>query len=354
VFLPVYSVKKIKGEEVFSMENESFEDLFDQGYSLQRKDAPGDAVYYYERALRAPDAREDQKLSAKRYLARCYIYLGRNEATALLDEVIAASENIDSEEMFDFSYHSRYDQILNFRAVMESEPSPEKIQHLLNFIQKDCLDWLCKYDREYMKAPLLVEMAIAYFYQGNYDLALDTAEESYSLPKYLIEPQYHALIVARYARKVKNYERALEVLDKSCNEYVSTYSRVQLLTERLRLLLELKPQKIQEAVDISRNLTTLLIGITTKRARIEAFCEMGRTYLCAKMYDKCLDALQNVHEICVKENEKSYHKKYLARKGSECYADCLSIIKAEPDGYPPQIHQQITRWLSEISKMYSS
>jgi hypothetical protein len=352
VFFTNLLYKKIKDREVFSMENESFEDLYWQGYSLQRKDAPGDAVYYYERALRAPDARDDQKLSAKRDLARCYIYVGRNEATALLDEVIAATENIDSEEMFDLGYHSRYDQVLNFRAIMESEPGPEIIKRHLNFIQKDCLEWLRKYDREHMKAPLLVEMAIAYFYQGNYDLALDTAEESYSLKKYLIEPQYHALIVARYARKVKNYERALEVLDKSCNEYVSTYSRVQLLTERLRLLLELKPQRIQDAVEISRNILHLLSGITTIRALVEAYCETGKTYLCAKMYDKSLETLQKVQEIGLKNNN-GYHKKFLLRKGRECYQDCLSIIEADPDSSSSHVHHQISRWLDEITRVYS-
>jgi hypothetical protein len=130
------------------------------------------------------------------------------------------------------------------------------------------------------------------------------------------------------------------------------FSLVQLLTERLRLLLEFKPQKIQEAIDVSQNLTTLLRRITTKRIRVEAFCEIGRTYLFAKMCDKCLDALQNVHEICL-ESTNGYHYKYLLRKGEDCYKDCLSIIGNQQDVYPPQMHQQISRWLKEITGVYS-
>jgi tetratricopeptide (TPR) repeat protein len=124
------------------------------------------------------------------------------------------------------------------------------------------------------------------------------------------------------------------------------------MTERLRLLLELKPQKIQEAVEISRNILHLLKGITTTRALVEAYCETGKTYLSAKMYDKSLEALQKVREISLK-NTNGYHKKFLLRKGCECYKDCLSIIEANPDSSTSHVHQQISRWLGEIQKNYS-
>jgi tetratricopeptide (TPR) repeat protein len=212
-----------------------------------------------------------------------------------------------------------------------------------------------------MKAPFLTELAIVYFYQEDFERALDTAEEGYALAKVkptIIALQYHAMIAARYARNVGNYQRALEILDeienlyRIKNMYLSSYSQVQLMTERLRLLYELKPQRIQEAVEISRNILHLLSGISTTRALVEAYCETGKTYLYAKMYDKSLDALKKVQEIGL-NNNNGYHKKFLLRKGRECYQDCLTIIKTDPDLSASNIHLQISRWLDEIKRVYS-
>ena len=362
------------------METESFKELSKKGDEAkeQHDDMTG-AVHYYERALQRSDGSKAQHLSVRHNLGRSYIFLGKEEATATLNEVIEATENIDSIknifdfiEMFEIGYRSRYDQVLNFRAVMESEPRAVEKNDILAFIKKDCFNWLAKYDgrlQEYlectsddMKAPFLTELAIVYFYQGEFEKALDTAEEGYSLAKEkptIIALQYHAMIAARYARNAGNYQRALEILDEIENlyrvkdKYMSPYSQVQLLTERLRLLLELKPQKIQEAVEISRNIVHLLNGITTTRALVEAYCETGKTYVYAKMYDKSFDALQKVREISLK-NTNGYHKKFLLRKGCECYKDCLSIIEANPDSSTSHVYQQISRWLGEIQKNYFS
>jgi len=361
------------------MENESFKRLSKKGdEAKEQHDDMAGAAHYYEQALQQPDGSTAQKLSVRHNLGRSYIFLGKEEATAVLNDVIEATENIDSIKnfldfinMFEIGYRSRYDQVLNFRAVMESEPSAVDMKHILTFIKKDCFDWLAKYDHrlqaylectsEEMKAPFLTELAIVYFYQGEFEKALDTAEEGYSLAKEkptIIALQYHAMIAARYARKVGDYQRSLEILNEIENLYrikdkdMSPYSQVQLLTERLRLLLDLKPQKIQEAVGISQNILHLLGHITTTRALVEAYCETGKTFVCAKMYDKSLDALQKVQEISLK-NTNGYHKKFLLRKGFECYKDCLSIIGNQPDVYTPQVHQQISRWLEEITRVYS-
>ena len=361
------------------METESFMELSKKGDEAkeQHDDMTG-AAHYYERALQRSDGSKAQHLSVRHNLGRSYIFLGKEEATATLNEVIEATENIDSIknifdfiEMFEIGYRSRYDQVLNFRAVMESEPRAVEKNDILAFIKKDCFNWLAKYDhrlQEYlectsddMKAPFLTELAIVYFYQGEFEKALDTAEEGYSLAKEkptIIALQYHAMIAARYARKVGNYQRALEILDEIENlyrvkdKYMPPYSQVQLLTERLRLLLELKPQKIQEAVEISQNILHLLNGITTTRALVEAYCETGKTYLCAKKYDKSLATLQKVQEIGLK-NTNGYHKKFLLRKGRECYQDCLSIFEADPDSSSHHVHHQISRWLDEITRVYS-
>jgi len=361
------------------MENESFETLSKKGdYASEQYDDRIGAAYYYECALQQTDGTIEQKLSVKHYLGECYIFLGKEEATVILNELIKATENVDSIgnrftfiEMFDIGYRSRYDQVLNFRAIMESNPNAIEKNAILTFIKKDCFDWLTKndcklqrylgYTSKDMQAPFLTELAIVYFHKGEYERALDTAEEGYSLAKEkttIIALEYHASIAARFARIIGNYQRALEIhnevqnFDSRKDMDLSPFSLVQLLTERLRLLLELKPQKIQEAIDVSKNLTTLLRRITTKRIRVEAFCEIGRTYLFAKMCDKSLDALQNVHEICL-ESTNGYHNKYLLRKGEECYKDCLSIIEADPDSAISHAYQQISRWLEEITRVYS-
>ena len=364
---------------LFSMETGSFMELSKKGdEAKEQHDDMAGAAHYYEWALQRLDGSTAQKLSVKHNLGRSYIFLGKEEATVTLNEVIEATENIDSIknifdfiEMFEIGYRSRYDQVLNFRAVMESEPRAVEKNDILTFIKKDCYNWLAKYDhrlQEYlsytsndMKAPFLTELAIVYFYQEDFERALDTAEEGYALAKVkptIIALQYHAMIAARYARNVGNYQRALEILDeienlyRIKNMYLSSYSQVQLMTERLRLLYELKPQRIQEAVEISRNILHLLSGISTTRALVEAYCETGKTYLYAKMYDKSLDALKKVQEIGL-NNNNGYHKKFLLRKGRECYQDCLTIIKTDPDLSASNIHLQISRWLDEIKRVYS-
>jgi len=282
------------------MENESFETLSKKGDDATKQHNDwASAAHYYERALQQSDGSTAQKLSVRHYLGESYIFLGKEEPTVTLNDVIEATENIGSIknisnfiEMFDIGYRSCYDQVLNFRAVMESEPSAVDIKDILTFIKKDCFGWLAKCDHwlqaylectsEDMKAPFLTELAIAYFYQGAFEKALDTSEEGYSLAKKkptILALQYHAMIAARYARNIGNYQRAQEIHDeiKNLNGVkdmdISRYTKVQLLTERLRLLLELKPQKIQEAVEISRNILLHLNRITTTRALVEAYCE---------------------------------------------------------------------------------
>jgi tetratricopeptide (TPR) repeat protein len=237
----------------------------------------------------------------------------------------------------------------NLRALREADLNYPKMRIQLREIENRLVTL-----HETQKASLLLEKAILLFYLEDYNKALDIAEESYSVAKLHgsdYPRQYHAMMVARYSRKAGNHNRTREVLDDYLVQGSSPYSKIQIWIEQIRLFLELQPLKIQEAVVVADNISRNLGALTTSRIRTEAFCEIGKSYLSAKMYNKGIEALCQVREISL--NDHTDHRRYLLRKGLECLTDCKRISNMDSD-FSPKISHHITQLNNELENAYGS
>jgi len=355
-------------------ENPQFASLIAKAGSDRYDDRYADAAYSYERALAGPGGTEDERLEATVGLGRCYLFLGKiSWATecfgtaykaikykiSKIDQVNNTSTGYDRHEciisgheksaLISKANHISSIEMQNLRALREADLDSLKMRTQLSEIENRLVGL-----HETQKASLLLEKAILLFYLEDYDKALDIAEESYSVAKLHgsdYPRQYHAMMVARYSRKAGNYDRTREVLDDYRVQGSSPYSKVQMWIEQIRLFLEVQPPKIQEAVVVADNISHNLGALTTSRIRTEAFCEMGKSYLSAKMYNKGIDALCQVREISL--NDHTDHRRYLLRKGLECLTDCKRISDMDSD-VSPKISRQIAQLNDELENAYGS
>lgn len=136
----------------------------------------------FERALRATDGSEEERLRAKYWLSKCFLMLGRNtEALALFREVyVTAQDHADHE----LAYRSFFNQIDALRCIqkIEGTETSANLTRRLELIEEGLL-WLHDIGRETWRAPILWQQSWALGSLGKVDRALDVAEEAYRVQK---------------------------------------------------------------------------------------------------------------------------------------------------------------------------
>lgn len=335
-----------------TLENEEFSEL----YSLAKRvyfdeHRHADAAALFTRALQATGGGEEERFRAKKYLSNCYLELGRyTEALASFGELYVATK--DRPRFHDIAVYSFSSQIEVWQYIHESEGQTEANAKKRLELVEEGLRWLQDIGKERWRYALLYHRAVALESLGKLEQALDTAEEVYRGASFGEGVGYtqagYAWLVARYLRQLGNYKRAQEVLNEMEGKYMDPYSRMLVLTERVRLLRSTKPPKVTEALDMARQMIPRAEQIQEVRYTLFAYIEVAYTAIDVQSYMEARNALNQIYKIAI-DNE-TVARPFLLREAQKSFRKVQDMLAKNENKVDQTLRQNLLEWLEEIEE----
>ena len=277
-----------------------------------------DAALLYEQALQEVEHHEEAVLRIKYDYGCCLTLLGKLiKGLSYISGVISYAANKGDYLVIAASSLSRKVNILQKIQKIESNlpaTNCHKIFDLINRVEQWSLDtgiiWL--------RTCLLLDKAEMLLVIGKKKEALTAAEESYGLKKEHDATGYHlgdhARKVAKLARIIGDYERAVSVLDEldATDAFFSPLCNAKLLRERVLILNARKPPRTDEALAAARHMIQYAEKIQGAHNTFYLYALLAETALAAHSLDEAKHALCMVCHAVL--HDDTYYRNYLLRR----------------------------------------
>jgi tetratricopeptide (TPR) repeat protein len=320
--------------------------------TLEAAERHADASEQYDRALRANNGDEEQRLRTQCDLGHCLIMSGRH-AEALANVGEAYASGLGNSDTLIHVFRAFYLQMESLYRLHEihngdSEAGLTRLKSLL----EEGLVWLVDINRPGWRCTLLFLKAKILWKLGQRARAFELSEIAFREKEQTDCPGFfvvdHAPQVAKHARLLGYRERALEILTRYEHETLSGISRIRLLAERVRLLEELDPPQISAALDEARRMPALSKEIHRSRDQLIAYGELAVAATLAESFSESYDALERAVDIAL--NDQTLDKTWLLRKSRSYSRESYDIMKTKPSGSATAAVNYVRKFLAQIDE----
>jgi tetratricopeptide (TPR) repeat protein len=319
---------------------EDFSTLEQQADALRDQSLYNDALRFYERAFKAAGGSEVERLWVRYWMGDCLEVLGRySEALTWLGELYVETRN--RPEMYELAFRALFVQVEAFRHLQRSEgiETEENLHKRLEVIDEG-RRWLRDIGRETWRPALLLARADALESLGDLEGALDAAEEAFRVQKDFDPPGFslgnHATSVARFARQLKRYDRALEMLDEMNGRTANPLDALGVEVELVRTLKAMGPSRRSEALHAARRLQRIADQLQSNYDKLLGYAELAEAAAAANSLEESRSALTVVWRLAAAE--QSGDRGTMLREASRVFGllkdrfpDFLPAWKAEID-----------------------
>jgi len=324
-----------------------FQLIDNKAFEYYRKSWFADAAILFREASNLPGITDRQRFTAKRWMGACYYITGQYaEALEQFGEILKVCQN--DERYHDLACLTLEYQIHTFVAIADIKNSHTKYLQVLSEIDKS-LSWFTDVRKERYRHSILSDKARVLGKMGNISQAFDCAEKAYAEKKNYNGGFYnghYVKLVAKYARLLGSQERALEVLKGYRDDEDDPHTRVQVMTEWIRLLLGMTPPHISEALTVAMKIQDLTKRIQSPLNKLVAHGEIGQVYIRAGIYTDALICFQVVRDIAVMDNQN--HQRLLLMRAQE-YLNCASsLLTQDIDDRADNLMSRLSEFSKEI------
>jgi tetratricopeptide (TPR) repeat protein len=290
------------------LQQDGFFVLYNQGRSLQKLDRNADAAVLFEQAISKSKPVDSDRIRTCYDLGMCYYHLGDfPKASVYFSDVYAKTK--DQKPLHRIGYLAYCYQLIILRWIIAITQDNTRLQRQRVLIEEG-LQCLHDGEKDVWRAPLLIEKAVVCEILGEYQQALDYAEESFRLAQ---DPHsvswaigYHAMFVSRYARYLGDFDRCQSVLGEGLANCSTQYTKIQVQTELIRVLSSLSSSALYsecswDLVEQARLLARNVNALTSNRPKIEAWIEITGIFAKTGNYREMMAGLKNVRSIAIED-----------------------------------------------------
>lgn len=326
-------------------------DLYEAGEVSYDHSRFADAAGFYHQAMNAPHITEELQVQAKYSYASSLFVAGiYEEAIAHFSELyVAYKDNKMYQQIANRSYQGIIHVSIYLHCIGRSTYSLQKLKTLIN----RGLAWLSDTDNQKWCHTLLLDLAEIYYYLGEFQRALDTAEEAYLQKKQYGGGYYQGTYIhtiARISRVMNELQRSEEVLSEANPSRNDPYTIMRVDMEHLLLLMEQQPlQKIQ-AFEIAQRTLRPTDYVQSPFAVMHALGACGVVFTACDSY---LLAKKAFHHIQLLLNQKYPQFDTYFRTISSSFAERTLPYLLKEERMETKDQQELYQILSEIIQLCS-
>jgi tetratricopeptide (TPR) repeat protein len=324
-----------------------FSEVYNKAFQNYDQSRFVDAATLFMQASNLPGITESENLLARRWLGASYYITGRySEAISQFDDILKICKH--DERYYVLACDTFQFQIHTFVAIADIIRTKEKYNQVLSEVEK-VLIWMKDVHHDRDRHCILLDKARVLGKMGNIEKAFDIAEEAYAEKKSFhggYYSGYYIKVLAKYARLQGYPNRARQVLEEFHEERSDPHTRVQILIEWLRLILEMTPPNISEAMATAKKMHYLMKNIQSPLNKLVAHGEVGLAYIRAGLFTDAQAAFQFVRDSAVLDEQN--HQRLLLIRAQE-YMTCAGNLLIQ-DTTPYAVN--LKTHLSEFSKEF--
>jgi len=326
---------------------QEFSEMYMNAFQHYDQSRYADAATLFLQASSIPGIADREKFMAKRWSGASYYLTGRySEAVSQFDDILKVCQH--DERYYVLACDTFQYQVHTFVAIADIIRTPEKYAQVLSEIEK-VLFWIKDVRIDRYRHSILLDKARVLGKMGNIEKAFEIAEEAYAEKKsdsggYC--SGYYIKVVAKYARLQGYPDRALQVLNEFREERADPHTQVQVMIERIRLLLERKPPNIAEAVAIGKKMHYLTNNIQSPLNKLVSHGEMGLMYIRAGLFADAQSVFQVVRDCAVLDEQN--HQRLLLIRAQEYMTCAGNLLNQDTTPVAENLKTHLSEFSNEI------
>jgi tetratricopeptide (TPR) repeat protein len=289
-----------------------FDSLYEAADARLQIGRYGDASRLFQRALLAEGGTKGERYWARLYKARCDEICGfQRGALGEISEVLSATQN--DPDFVDIAYSAMFLEVACLRDLhYGTHPSmdPAFLRELLELVNSR-IEWVQVAAPHFSAAALKLEKARTLMAIGEYELALDSAEDSlHSMLKMALEERGyeetdHVEAILQASELAGSQERATEILEESYDKL--TAGQMYLDEWWVKMFREAKPSRLIEALELLRRHAATVKQIQARPLRIS----WNGNYMILALETGCFDeAEEALLEIYASASKSHIEERY--------------------------------------------